>query len=290
MSSLVADRVRAALPGLPRAERRVAHEILASYPVSGLETVARLAQRANVSGPTVIRLIARLGFDGFPDFQAALRSEIEDRNASPLLQYKRRQPADDGDHVLLRTATLLASTVEDSLAEADPEPFAKAVSLLCDSKRRLLTAGGRFSGLTARNLAQHLAILRPGCRHLEPNDWVPYLLEARRGDVLVLFDMRRYQRTTVLFGQEAVRRGATLIMVTDPWMSPLAVDAEVILTVSVEASSPFDSQVPALAMVEALIAGAVEFLGDRVTTRITDYDELWDAQSFAYLEPGRADR
>ena len=289
MSTLVADRVRAALPALPRAERRVAHEILASYPVSGLETVARLAERADVSGPTVIRLIARLGSDGFPDFQAALRSEIEDRHSSPLLQYERRQPAADGDHVLLRTATLLASTVEHSLAEADPETFSRAVALLCDPKRRLFTAGGRFSGLTARNLAQHLAILRRGCQHLDPNDWVPYLLEVHRGDVLVLFDMRRYQRTSVLFGREAVRRGATLILVTDPWMSPLAVDAEIILTVSVEASSPFDSQVPALAMVEALIAGAVDSLGDQVTMRVADYDEIWDAQDFAYLEHGRDD-
>ena len=287
MSTIVADRVRAALPGLPRAERRVAHEILASYPVSGLETVARLAERADVSGPTVIRLIARLGFDGFPDFQATLRSEIEDRNSSPLLQYERRDPAAEGDHVLLRTATLLAATVEGSLAETDEKSFARAVALICDPKRRLLTAGGRFSGLTARNLSQHLSILRPGSRHLEPNDWVPYLLEARRSDVLVLFDMRRYQRSTVLFGEQAVRRGATLILVTDPWMSPLSVDAEVILPVSVEASSPFDSQVPALAMVEALIAGAVEALGDRVTSRVADYDELWDAQNFAYLDAGR---
>ncbi len=289
MSSVVADRVRAALPSLPRAERRVAHEILASYPVSGLETVARLAERSNVSGPTVIRLIARLGYEGFPDFQSALRAEIEDRNASPLLQYERRQPADDGDHVLLRTATLLAATVEGSLSEADPESFATSVALMCDSKRRLATAGGRFSGLTARYLEQHLAILRRGCRHLEPPDWVPYLQEVRRGDVLVLFDMRRYQRSTVLLGQEAARRGATLIVVTDPWMSPLAVDADVILPVAVQASSPFDSQVPALAMVEALIAGVVESLGDRVTSRIADYDDLWNARNFVYPEFGKVD-
>jgi DNA-binding MurR/RpiR family transcriptional regulator len=56
MPALVSDRLRAALANLPRAERRVAHEILGAYPVAGLETVARLAARASVSGPTAVRL------------------------------------------------------------------------------------------------------------------------------------------------------------------------------------------------------------------------------------------
>lgn len=280
----MADRVRAALPDLPRAERRVAHEILAGYPVSGLETVARLAERARVSGPTVIRLIARLGFDGYPDFQAALRLELEERTASPLVQYQRREPAQADDHLLTRSSALLRHDLEQSLDHQDHAAFAAAVDLLVSPRRRILTAGGRFSGLTARNLHQHLSILRGGCRHLEPDDWVPYCLEVKRSDVLVLFDMRRYQRSTVQFGQEAARRGATLMVITDQWMSPLARDADVVLTVAVESVSPFDSQVPALALVETLLAGVVDALGDNVADRVRDYDELWAARAFAYDE------
>ena len=57
---------------LPRAERRMAMALLRQYPVAGLETVARLAEAAETSGPTVLRLVTRLGYHGFPSFQQAL--------------------------------------------------------------------------------------------------------------------------------------------------------------------------------------------------------------------------
>lgn len=278
MTSLVADRIRASLAGLPRAERRVAHELLSAYPVAGLETVARLAARANVSGPTVIRLVSRLGFDGYPEFQSALLQEIEERTASPLLQFERTSPTQDD--AVTRTRTLLRSTIDTSLGELDRDSYAHAMDLLTDTKRRVVTAGGRFSSLSAHVLALHLQIIRPGVTFLSANDWVPFLLDARRGDVAVIFDVRRYQRSTVEFGRSCAQRGISIILVTDPWMSPLAVDASVILQVSVEAASPFDSQVPSLALVEAMIAGAVERLGESTVERLADYDSLWDRQGF----------
>ena len=94
MSVTVADQIREAFPGLPRAERRVAHEVLSAYPVAGLETVARLAERSAVSGPTVIRFTSRLGFDGYSAFQAALILELEQRQASPLRQFEGKVTAE----------------------------------------------------------------------------------------------------------------------------------------------------------------------------------------------------
>ena len=58
------ERIREVLPSLPAAERRVAHELLRRYPVAGLETVARLAAQSGVSGPTVVRLVGKLDFEG----------------------------------------------------------------------------------------------------------------------------------------------------------------------------------------------------------------------------------
>lgn len=281
MHPLVANRIRDALPTLPRAERRVAREILAAYPVAGLATVARLASRAQVSGPTIIRLVTRLGYEGFPAFQEALLREIEERTTSPLLQYQKRSFS-DGEDIVSRSRQILVDAMDRSLSEIDPQAFSRAVDLLADERRRLLIAGGRFSGLAAKSLALHLEILRPRVRHLEPADWISYALDARRGDVLVAFDVRRYQRTTVELGQRAARKGATVVLVTDPWMSPLSVDADVTLSVAVDAPSPFDSHISIFGLVETLVAALVEKLGDRPEDRILAYDKLWEYQDFAY--------
>ncbi len=280
---LVANLIREALPGLPRAERRVAREILAAYPVAGLETVARLAARADVSGPTIIRLVTRLGYEGYPAFQQALLREIDERATSPLLQYQKRSFS-AGEGVLARSRQVLIDALDRSLSEMDPVAFAQVVDLLADERRRVFVAGGRFSGLAAKSLALHLEILRPGARHLDAADWIPYALDARRGDVLVAFDVRRYQRTTVELGRAAARHGATVVLVTDPWMSPLSADADITLSVAVDAPSPFDSQISIFGLVETLVAALVEKFGEFPEARLAAYDALWEHQDFLYRE------
>ena len=56
---------------LTPAERKVARTLLARYPAAGLESTAALAAAAGTSKPTVLRLLARLGFGSYPDFQDA---------------------------------------------------------------------------------------------------------------------------------------------------------------------------------------------------------------------------
>ena len=79
----------------------------------------------------------------------------------------------------------------------------------------------------------------------------------------------------IQFGQAAARGGARVVLVTDPWLSPLAAVASAVLAAEVTAPSPFDSLVPALAVVEALIAAAVRELGDAPRARIAAYDAYW---------------
>ena len=65
--------------------------LLANYPVPGLETVAQFAKRAGVSGPTILRLVAKLGFASYPRFQQALRDELELRLQPPLAKMPSRK-------------------------------------------------------------------------------------------------------------------------------------------------------------------------------------------------------
>jgi DNA-binding MurR/RpiR family transcriptional regulator len=279
MQVTIADRIREVLPTLPRAERRVGLALLRQYPVAGLETVARLAESAEVSGPTVLRFVTRLGYDGFPSFQQSLLAELGDRRASPLLQYD-QAPSSSADAVE-RARTVLSEAVEASLRHLDRAAYDQSVAQLTTA-RRVFTTGGRFSDLAAIALSQHLDILRPGVRHLTEDMRVSYLMSAKRGDVVVVFDVRRYQRSSIDFGREALLKGAEIILVTDPWLSPLAMDASYVLSVGVEGPSPFDTQVPVMALVEAIVASATEALGDRPKARLAEYDRLWDEQQFRY--------
>src|SRR6201984_448091 len=83
----IGELVRQHQGHLSPAERKLARVLLASYPIAGLESVARFAERAGVSAPTVTRFITKLGFRGYPEFQGQVRQEVPAPLSSPLARY-----------------------------------------------------------------------------------------------------------------------------------------------------------------------------------------------------------
>src|SRR5260370_14939966 len=100
--SRVGELVRQRLASLSPAERKLARVLLASYPIAGLESVARFAERAGVSPPTVTRFITKLGFKGYPEFQQVLRHEVQAPLASPLERFREEKPGRGADSLLTR--------------------------------------------------------------------------------------------------------------------------------------------------------------------------------------------
>ena len=54
--------------------------------MAGLDTVADFGEAAGVSAPTVLRMITKLGFASYGGFQKALRAELAERLATPLMK------------------------------------------------------------------------------------------------------------------------------------------------------------------------------------------------------------
>ena len=271
----VAERLQLRLAELTPAERKVARALMAEYPVRGLQPVAKLAAAAGVSAPTVIRLVSKLSFDSYAGFQQSLKSEVSARLSSPLTMHATRSAA-DGDP-LSRSEQLFCDGIRTSFARLPRPEFEQVIRLLADQRRSVTMIGGRFSSMLAEYLAAHLRVLRPNVHVISSigADRTSTLLDIGRRDVLIAFDYRRYQHDTVRAAAMAKRRGATLIAFTDPYLSPLAAHADVILTTSVQSPSPFGALTPAVALVEAIVTALVDRLGDQPLERMARYDALY---------------
>ena len=272
----VAERIREGLGRCSPAERRVGRILLSDYPAAGLDTVARLADRADTSGPTVLRFLSRLGFDGFGDLQEALRGEIAERTASPLSILTAKPAVPPDDTLLGRAQSVLPAATAHTLELLPPDEVETAVTLLSDRRYRITADGGRFTRLLAEYLVLHLMQVRGDSRLLptQPLSRTDVLLDIGRRDVLVLFDFRRYEPATRALAEECAEAGAKIVLVTDRWLSPVSGIADAVLPVQVDAvAAAYDSLVPALAVVEVLVAGVLAASGEDAERRMTRFED-----------------
>jgi DNA-binding MurR/RpiR family transcriptional regulator len=272
----VGELVRQRLASLSPAERKLARVLLASYPIAGLESVARFAERAGVSPPTVTRFITKLGFKGYPEFQEVLRHEVQARLSSPLQRYRDEQPGKGADTLLTGALDVSRRNLQATIEQLSHHDFEEAVGLLSDVRRRVLVLGGRVSSQLARYLAGQLHLLRPGIALVDVERGAPaqQLIDLRKGDTLVVFDYRRYQADTIDSARVASAQGCNVILFTDPWLSPASAFARQVLVTSVELVGPFDSLVGATAVVEAMVAAVLDRLGPRAQSRMQNLERL----------------
>jgi len=279
----IAELVRENMIQLTASERKVARALLASYPLAGLEPLRELSGRALVSMPTVVRFVIRLGFEGYPAFQQSLRAEVQERISSPSNRFDPQLSSLAPAGLIASSFGHLTKSLEATADGLGSHEFEAAVGLLSDSKRRISALGGRVSHVLATHLVNQLKDLR-GDVKVQPGGSTRLMAELfgiTKRDVLVVFDYKRYQRDTVTFAQQAARRGASLILITDPLLSPIADVAEQMLTFSVQALPPFDSPIGGFAIVETLLAGVAARLGEAGRARISQMEELstpwmWD--------------
>lgn len=271
----VRETIHSRFDELSASERKVARALLANYPAAGLGTAAELAHAAQVSAPTVIRCADRLGYSGHVGLQRALLQEVGNEYGSPL-----RQMGDKGGRGTLDAApamraslTEIVSTTFDQLPRAE---FDRLIALLSDESRPVRAIGGRFTRLAAEYLCAHLAMLRPGVQLLRLNtvESQTQVIDIEEGSVVVVFDVRRHSPETAAWTQAVAARNAVIVAVTDEWVSPVAHMADVVLPVCVESSSPFDSIVGVMALVESVIAGVTGALGERCTERLAAFEAM----------------
>lgn len=273
----IAERVRASVGRLTAQERKAAQILLTNYPAAGLAPVAEFAERARVSAPTVLRFVSKLGFLGYPDFQRQLRRELEAQLASPLSKGVRAaRPISLERPVIDPFAEAAVANLQGTFRHLPEAEFSAIVELICDRKRSVHLLGGRFTDALARYLAAHLSLIRPNVRHVPSGIgvWRDRLLDMERRDVLIVFDIRRYQDDVVAFARDAGARGVDIVLVTDQWLSPLSHHAKHLLACRVAAPSHWDSSVALLAVVEALTAAATARLGKFAKKRIEKLERL----------------
>lgn len=274
----VAEQIRNHYNQFTRAERQLADSILKNYPISGLDGITVLATTAGVSPPTVIRMGKKIGFTSFPHMQAALRTELRATLSTPIAKHARWSKNALGNHMLNRFAEAATDNILQTLHQISPAQFNAAVSLLSDVRCTVHVVGGRLTRSIADYFFTHMQVIRNGVTLIAPNanSWPHYVLNIEKNDVVVIFDIRRYERETLCFAEMAKERKARLILFTDQWGSPVAKHAAISFHARIEAPSAWDSSIASLLIVESLIAAVENVAWKKTRGRIKSLENLYD--------------
>jgi len=274
----ISDRIQAQLDTLTRAERQLAASILENYPASGLGPLAALAKDANVSVPTVARMVHKLGYSGYADFQAELREELRAKVSGPIAKHENWSDGAPSGHMLNRFTDAVIDNIRHTLSQIDPGDFDAACALVADPARRVHVAGGRLTHTLAEYLFLHLQMIRPDVVHIQSGAtaWPHFLLDTRPGDVFVIFDVRRYENTALRLAEIAHEKGARLILFTDQWRSPVHRLADISFGCRIVVPSAWDSATTTMLLVETMISVVQNVRWDETAHRMERLEGMFD--------------
>lgn len=271
----LADRIAGNLTAFTASEKRAARALLARYPTTGIDTIQVFADRAAVSPQTILRFVAKLGFDGFAEFRRALREELEAQTQFPLTLAAVRRP-ESRNAPLAKLGMVLAQSVADTFALTPEADLERGAALIANDRSQVSLLGGNFTEVCARHLEFHLRKMRRGVRLLSSDLWrrADELADMGKRDVLIAFDVRRYQQDVIRTARDAHARGATVLLFTDQWLSDLADVADLVYRTRVDTISPWDTLVGMIALVEALALRVDAVLATRAQARLETIETL----------------
>lgn len=275
----IPEKIRANYSNLTRKERKFADVLLSNYPVAGLASITDAAQSADVSTPTVLRTAKKLGFDGYTSFQVALRAELEETLKNPIAKRKSWSEEAPETHFLNQFANAVTDNLSGTLRQIDHRQFDAVSALLCDMDRKVSIVGGRLTHAVAEYFATHLSVIRPDVTMLpgSSSQWPHYFLDAKKNDILVIFDVRRYEANLSDLAKIAANRKISIVLFTDQWMSPISAHADHVLPVRIEVPSGWDSSVVSLFLVEALIGDIENRCWGQAKKRLKELEGIFDA-------------
>ena len=275
----VRELIREKYATLTASEKKLANALLENYPAAGIASITVVAQNADVSTPTVARMVGKLGFKGFPQFHQSLLSELQAKVQGPTQRRANWATEAPESHLLNRFSQAITRNLSQTLSNVDHAKFDKAAGCLADTNGRLYIVGGRITRALAEYAFTHFQAIRERVTHMTSSSatWPHYVLDMVKGDTLLMFDIRRYETNLLRLAELAKERGVTVIVVTDQWASPIASISDYTFNCWVEIPSAWDSNVSTMRLLETLIAAVQEENWPRAKDRYERLDEIFEA-------------
>jgi DNA-binding MurR/RpiR family transcriptional regulator len=274
---------------LTKSQRKLLDYVLSHEDEAIFLNIEDLAKSAKVSESTVVRLSKALGFKGFPQFQKELRLIFRSKlTTTSRLERTVQKRTGEGD-VLYKVLEADMNNIAETLRETSLDEFTEFVKAI-NSARRVAVIGLRSVYSLATFFRVALQFLQKDVWTIEPGlgDLWDRLLRLKRDDVIIGISFPRYTRETVEVFRFARSKGVKTLAITDSLISPLAQEADHVLTARYQMDSFIESFTAAFSLINALVT-AVGISSKRKTlSSLKALEDTLERHRVYYPTPGES--
>lgn len=273
----ILSEIQDKFPSFSKGQKRIAKYILDQFDKAAFMTASVLGKAVQVSESTVVRFASELGFNGYPEMQKQLQEMVLTR----LTSVQRIEAADnrlDEQDILTQTLREDAEHIRFTQEHLDKSAFRDAVSAMNEAKR-IYIIGVRSASALASFLEYYLRFVFEDVRLITSaasSVVFEQLMRLTQEDLLLAISFPRYSTAVLQAVEYAKDLGAKTIVLTDSEQSPLASNADFLLTAKSDMISMVDSLVAPMSVINALIVAAANARKKETTEVFDKLEEVWD--------------
>jgi DNA-binding MurR/RpiR family transcriptional regulator len=256
-------RIRSLLPGLAKAEQRVAKVVLRDPAAVARQSITEVADAAATSETTVTRFCKAIGVRGYPELRIALAADSARSSVRTDHQLGEDiAPTDNLGQVVGKVAFADARAVEETAEQLDVTVLQQVIDAIAGAAR-VDVYGVGASAFVAADLQQKLhRIGRVAFAWSDTHMMLTSAALLSKGDVAVAVSHTGSTVDTVEALREASRAGATTVALTNFPRSPITGVATHVLTTAAREttfrSGAMASRIAQLTVIDCLFIGVAQ--------------------------------
>ena len=253
------DEIRQRYDSLSKRLKQVAQYVLDNNNSIVFDTVATIAERADVPPSTLIRFANAFGFDGFNEMKQIFRENLmeETSNYTERLQLSRKlaenEPQETSRDILIIFAQANSQALQKLAAQTSAQQLKQAVDILKNANNIFIIGLKRsFSIACYLDYALH----HLDCRSFVINGlggmFDEQLNQVKKGDAVVAISFSPYAQETLNIMNVTAQKGIKQIAITDSQISPLLMFSDVSFVIKEAQVKGFRSQCASMTLVQTL--------------------------------------
>ncbi len=268
--------IQSKMADFSKGHRAIARYIISNYDKASYMTAAVLGKNAGVSESTVVRFATQLGYEGYPEFQAAMSEYVTNRlhmGRRLEIALEDMNPNEILDFVMANDMDNIRSSWE----KIDPNALNEAIESILQAKT-IYVVGIRSCSFLAEMLAFHLKMICPDVvlvHNSSSTEIFEQMIRVGSEDVVIGISFPRYSMRTIKAMEFANDRSARVITITDNKHSPLNLYSSCNLFAASSMSSVVDSFSAPVSLINVLVVSLCMRRKQEVLQHMEVLEQVW---------------